>query len=219
MSYELTSEEIRKVAREALIILREHGFSACLVGGAACHMYGMKHRYPKDVDIVVMTNKDPEEIKRLISDSKDNFELRPSINPANTYKVMWYALGPGRSCKVDILVPDSSRIPMIPAKEILCSKEYPDIYVPPFLVVLLLKLKAWNDHRLDDRSYMREKVPVDVKDIEELLEIGKEWHGVHLNRVQWLPGWFEVQSQERVQLYTSNRPWLKRPWRDLGFST
>ncbi|KAG6812352.1 hypothetical protein H0H92_003252 [Tricholoma furcatifolium] len=178
----LSGEEIRRAASESFIILKQHGFQACLVGGAACAMYGMKHREPNDVDIVVITEKDPEEIKRLISNSNHNFYLVSSTNPRNTYKILWFRLSVGRSCKVDILVPGILSIPKIPAERRLCVKNFRNIPLAPFLVVLLLKLRAWTDHRVDRRSRMRLKAPIDVRDIEELLEIGVNVYKVHLDK-------------------------------------
>ncbi|KAF6753635.1 hypothetical protein DFP72DRAFT_901067, partial [Ephemerocybe angulata] len=65
----LQSNEITRVAKAAVEVVQELGFTCCLFGSAACWYYGMRNRVPNDVDLVVM--EDPEEydtenIKRLI---------------------------------------------------------------------------------------------------------------------------------------------------------
>ncbi|KAG6905763.1 hypothetical protein DXG01_000849 [Tephrocybe rancida] len=215
----LTGREIRKAARAAITVLEEHSLQACLFGSAACAIYGTENREPNDVDIIVMTEMDPEDIKDLIVASNELFYLVPSANPQNSYYVLWFHLPSSRTCKVDILVPGLLSIPNIPASKICYIEPFQDIPVAPFLVLLLLKLRGWEDHRhgADDRRHMRDKVEIDEEDIDALLELGVRDYQAHLDYEKWLPKWFVQESEERVYEYMEEWPESTEPWRDMGF--
>ncbi|KAG6889598.1 hypothetical protein C0995_016124 [Termitomyces sp. Mi166 len=213
----LTGKDIRKAARAAVAALKEHGLDACLFGSAACAIYGTENREPNDVDIIVITEMDPEDIKELILVWDDRFYLVPSANPRNTYSVLWFTVSSRKTCKVDILIPGLLSIPNIPVSKISYIEPFQDIPVVPFLVLLLLKLRGWTDHRVDHRQHMRDKVEVDEEDIEELLELAVQEYGANLDRERWLPKWFVEEMQERVQEYVEEWPDSENNWRNLGF--
>jgi hypothetical protein len=126
--------------------------------------------------------------------------------------VLWYKL-PFGECKVDILVPDVFGIPPVPSQRIqLASTGLPGVPVMPFLAVLLLKLKAWTDHRDSDKSYMRLKQYVDVRDIDELLKIAAEEYILDLEQEDWLPSQFVREANRRVQQYKRAFPASVRRW-------
>ncbi|KAG5735619.1 hypothetical protein E4T56_gene6942 [Termitomyces sp. T112] len=217
LNYALRGKDIRKAARAAVAALNEHGLDSCLFGSAACAIYGTENREPNDVDIIVISEMDPEEIKELILQSDDRFYLVPSANPRNTYQVLWFTVSSRKRCKVDILIPGLLSVPKIPVRKISYIEPFQDIPVVPFLVLLLLKLRGWTDHRVDHRQHMRDKVEVDEEDIEELLELAVQEYGATLDQERWLPKWFVREMQERVQEYIEEWPDSAENWQCLGF--
>jgi hypothetical protein len=237
----LTGREIRKAARAAVAVLEAYDLRCCLFGSAACAIYGMENRAPnvriwtrefstvgawcqycstQDVDIIVLSTTDREDVKELLESADNRFYRVPSANPANTYHVLWFELrGPGRVCKVDILTPGVISIPNIPVRCIVYHEIFSDIPIAPFLCLLLLKVRGWMDHREDSRQYMRDKVPMDEDDIEELLELAVEKYSVHLgtDSEKWMPKWFVEEAKERVAEYVQSWPDSAGSWQDIGF--
>ncbi|TFK39320.1 hypothetical protein BDQ12DRAFT_77027 [Crucibulum laeve] len=219
----LTPQEIQRTAQAAVRALEENGLECCLFGSTACAIYGMENREPNDVDIVVLTEIQTEELKDLILETDDNFYLIPSRDPNATHRVLWYALSSleqphlERKCKVDILVPGLLSIPRVPSQHIMYSENFPDIPLMPLLPLILLKLRGWSDHRVDEREYMQEKVPQDEVDIEEMLQLAVEEYDVHIRKEKWLPEWFIREAKERVGLFAKELPGSEAHWRDLGF--
>ncbi|KAF8219289.1 hypothetical protein L208DRAFT_767547 [Tricholoma matsutake] len=211
----LTGKEVRRAARAAVAVLEANGLDCCLFGSAACAIYGMENREPNDVDIIVLSTMDREAIKELLESNDHRFYLVPSANPSNTYCVLWFTLRRERACKVDILTPGVLSIPNIPVQRILYQDKFPDIPITPFLCLLLLKLRGWVDHREDSRQYMRDKVPMDEGDIEELLDLAVE-HEVHLRKERWMPKWFVEEARERIAEYVQVFPYSASDWREIG---
>jgi len=217
----LTMQDIRKTARRTAEALAVYNLKSCLFGSAACAMYGMDYRVPGDIDMIVLSdNLDTDEIKQMIVSADDRFYLEDSANPANTYKILHYALpGPARlTCKVDILVPGDLNIPNIPHRRI---QYFPDphttaIPVIPFLALLILKLQGWTDHRDSPRRDFREKQHVDVDDIHELLAIAEE-DGEELRNERWMPKRFVGQARSRVLEFVDQFPDTEDDWREIGF--
>lgn len=217
----LTGRDIRKAARAAISALRSYNLDACLFGSGACAIYGMQNREPNDVDLVVFTDGDPEDIKDILVYSNDKFYLVPSTNPRNTYRVLWFSLpasrGQPRACKVDVLVPGLLSIPNVPLNYLERIEPFQDIPVMPFLALLLLKLRGWTDHLADSRRRMQERTTVDEEDIDELLELAVEEYGAHLDNDTWMPAWFVEEAEERVELYVEAWPDSAVYWSELGF--
>ncbi|EPS93281.1 hypothetical protein FOMPIDRAFT_1136505 [Fomitopsis schrenkii] len=185
-------EEIRDIARRAVVILREHVYLCCLFGSTACALYGV-NRCPKDVDLIILRGEDTAYFKQLLADSDDPFYLAPSRRRNAGYKVLWYRLpspagSPRRKCKVDILVPGILNIPNIPPWLIKHKLGLP---VMSLLPLLMMKLQGWTDHRDSRRSDFQAKQHVDVEDIEELLSIAcRTGTCIGGHSLNWLPSDF-----------------------------
>ncbi|PCH36939.1 hypothetical protein WOLCODRAFT_109445 [Wolfiporia cocos MD-104 SS10] len=207
-------KEIFDIAREAISIFNERGYECCLFGSAACSLYGVD-RDPNDVDIIVLTEDDPEYLKHILCQESASFSLVPSTKPWADYEVLWYKLLSQCRCKVDILIPGINHIPNMPPRRIRHPKGLPTL---PILPLLLLKLQGWSDHRRSRRKDFRAKIPVDVDDITELLERACNC-GTHLQSqsLRWLPKDFIKLAQRRVYRYVNKYPDSARKWERLGF--
>jgi hypothetical protein len=177
---------------------------------------------PQDVDIIVLNlwdSWDVEDVKALLVESDDSFFLVPSRNPRNNYMVLWYSLPPRskRSCKVDILVPGIVEIPRVP-ESLITYTNIPDIPVMPFLALLLLKLRGWDDHRSHTRQDMVDKQHVDVEDIDELLDLAINHYGVHLSTESWMPKSFVKSAKARLREYVDLFPDTAWQWNEIGFN-
>ncbi|KAI0095210.1 hypothetical protein BDY19DRAFT_988973 [Irpex rosettiformis] len=115
----------------------EYGLKCCLVGGAACQLYGAT-RTPSDVDLVVLTTAyDQERLKALLVERDTTFYLSPAKTFGATYKVLWARLGysflPCDSCKVDVLIPGIMNIPDVPNQRIVTIDRFPVMPIIPLL--------------------------------------------------------------------------------------
>ena len=121
-----------------------------------------------------------------------------------------------RSCKVDVLVPGILNIPFVPTQHIVSLEDLP---VMPLIALLLLKLQGWEDHRLSGRSDMQQKQYVDVRDIQQLLQIAAQ-RGETVSDMTWLPHDFVDAGQKRLNRFLGNfRPTSSHLWEIIGFST
>ncbi|KAJ2924489.1 hypothetical protein H1R20_g12594, partial [Candolleomyces eurysporus] len=244
---ELFSREITQTALAAAAVLQGHGFSCCLFGSAACWYYGMRHRIPHDVDIVVMDDSgahDAQYFKDLIVQADPNFYLVAARNPEDTYRVLWYRIprraGSGlaaslsasnddnntRHCKVDILLPgpEPLTIPFIPQDRI----NYPPmntvrrgahrIPLMPFLTLVLLKVRGWSDHRIDHRRRMRDKVAQDEDDVDSLLELAIEKYSTRVeDEADLWEEWFVDEAEYWVDEYAEEWRDSEPAWSEIGF--
>ncbi|KAJ3824754.1 hypothetical protein EV361DRAFT_878777 [Lentinula raphanica] len=217
-----TPKEVRRAARRAVTIFRQHGMSSCLFGSLACHIWGMTYRDPKDVDLIVLDNgwSDTEDLKELLVGADDNFYLVPSRDPDATYRVLHYMVGPGRSCKVDILTTGNStslELPPVPINEVIYVRPFNDLPVMHVLPLLLMKLQGWVDHRHSPKPYEQAKVRQDVADIRAMLEIAIDQQ-VHVEdqEVDWMPYYFVGQMRNRVDEYIRRFPESQQDWESLG---
>ena len=123
--------------------------------------------------------------------------------------MLWYSLSNSSStysyhsplfdCKVDILTPGVMNIPNVPPGNITTISKFP---LMPLLPQLLLKLQAWQDHRLSRRSDFRVKEPTDIADIDALLEIAaKSGVRVRAEESLWVPRSMIVAAESRVRSY------------------
>ncbi|KAI0684750.1 hypothetical protein BC835DRAFT_1292300 [Cytidiella melzeri] len=214
-----TAEQVKDTARKAIDAFAYYGLKSCLVGGAACMLYGTT-RTPGDVDLVVLTSTyDAEQLKELLVRRNSTFYLRPAKTFGATYKVLWGRLGysytPYDSCKVDILVPGIMNIPDVPSQHIITIEGYP---VMPMIPLLLLKLQAWTDHRAADKKYLRDKQHQDVRDIEQMLEIAVR-RGEKINSVvAWVPVDFLAAARSRVKEFLAQIfPRRQELWQAIGY--
>jgi len=191
-------------------------------------MYGTRNRIPRDIDMVIFTARDPEEIKRILVDSdKRKFFLVPSKKRDETYKVLWFRLSGrnphpsdpsktvGRRCKVDILIPGTLDLPSIPRTRV-CYTRVPDVPVVPLIVLIGLKLRGWVDHRDAELEYYRAKQVDDVADLEALLVIAVG-AGISMKDADWLPRQFRKDARERARDFVRFRPATKARFEALGF--
>ncbi|KAJ7258379.1 hypothetical protein B0H12DRAFT_1049034 [Mycena haematopus] len=213
-------DEVESVAQAAVAALLRAGIRSCLVGGMACSVYG-NSRVPSDVDIVCLTDTHTQEaLKAILVANDSHFYTVASKDPFATYRVLWYRLtGYRRSCKVDVLSPGIMNIPPVPLPRVTYRKSRSDLPLMPFLPLLLLKLQAWMDHRAAAKFYLWEKQHVDVRDIDELLELAVEKYDVNIKQdTKWLPESFLKAAVTRVKAYVKSFPDSAEHWRDIGFS-
>lgn len=228
--------EIFEVARLAIAaIYHSTGQTSCVIGSAACALYGMKHRVPgvsdyillctflsydtmiiKDVDIVVSTTMDTQIIKERIVSMSHRFFLVSSANPHNTYQVLWCTLASDprwpRSCKVDILTPGILNIPWIPYNRINLNLRFPDIPLIQLFPLLFLKLQGWTDRR-DSGKWS--KMQNDLRDITAILNL-LVLDRTRNNLLEWLPDWFVQGALRRVAEHVSAFPQYAIYWSALG---
>jgi len=219
----LTAKEIRKAARATISALQMHDLRSCLFGSAACTLYGMKNRIPEDVDVIVLSEKSTDDIKHLLVSTNKKFFLFRSKRSGILR--LRYRLYPGprgskpRSCKVDILTPGIISIPRIPAHRIVYVERFPDLPLVPFLALLLLKLRGWEDNRESNKRYKRWKQYRDKKDIDELLALAVEEFDsfLHRRRERWMPRWFLLEARARVCNFVERYPDSTYLWNEIGF--
>ncbi|KIK70015.1 hypothetical protein GYMLUDRAFT_536008 [Collybiopsis luxurians FD-317 M1] len=218
----LTPKEVRKAARAAISIFNDYEISCCLFGSLACHIYGMRNRDPKDVDLIVLNDQgnDPEALKEILVDQDDRFFFVASRDPNATYRVLWFEVSRGRECKVDILTTGRSTaldIPRVPDSRTMFIHPFNDLPLMPLLALLLLKLRGWTDHRHSSKKYEQEKVRQDVTDIREMLEIAiDQGESIGNRESRWMPKWFITQMGDRVDEYIRKFPASQAQWENLG---
>ncbi|KAL0957904.1 hypothetical protein HGRIS_000085 [Hohenbuehelia grisea] len=220
-----SAHEVRLAARATVAALEYYGLTCCLFGSAACSLWGMSHRTPNDVDMIVYTDIEREELKEMILAVDRRFYLVPSRKPGATYQVMHFALtgAGGRRCKVDILTPGVLDIPDMPSTRIHYSRRFPGLPILPFVVLILLKLKGWTDHRDSDEPHYRAKRPADEDDINELLELipdteeDEDGSLLDVEWPDWIPDRFVEDSAARISEYVEVFPETMSAWRQIGF--
>ncbi|KAJ7598396.1 hypothetical protein C8J56DRAFT_165846 [Mycena floridula] len=216
----LAAKEIRRAARAAIAALQLNNLECCLFGSAACSLYGTS-RIPNDVDVVVLTDRDPESIKRLIVATNNNFYLLDPRDRTNTYKILWFRLATRRACKIDILIHNdrqSLNIPAVPVRRVVYLERFADLPVLPMLALILLKLQGWKDHRDNGEYRYQQKQYDDADDLDELLDMAVE-DQTHLTdkEERWMPTWFLNQGLRRVEEFVEEFPDSQEKWVVIGF--
>jgi len=208
-----TLAEVLSAAHATASAFKALGLNTALVGGLACYLFG-NTRTPEDVDIVVLnTRYGQEELKRMLVSQNPQFYLIPSKDPFATYKVLWFTLSLGRSCKVDLLQPGIMNIPSIDPSYI---KTIDQLEVMPFSLVLLLKLQAWSDHGVATKTHLRMKRYTDVADLDRLLPLARAKR-LKPRQDIFLPADFIRATETRVRAYVLSCPSSKEGWSSLGF--
>lgn len=137
------------------------------------------------------------------------------------YKVLYFNLhrGWGLKCKVDILTSGRDaplHIPKIPPQHIVYPNGY-GVPVVPLLVVLILKVQGWRDHSKSRLRRFRDKIPQDIEDIRQLLDMAVD-AGDRLSELRgWSPQWFLNRAENLVKRYTNNFNETTYLFRILGF--
>ncbi|KZT08228.1 uncharacterized protein LAESUDRAFT_649487 [Laetiporus sulphureus 93-53] len=215
-----THEEIRDIARNAIVVFERHGLACCLTGGTASALYGTT-RTPNDVDLVVLTAAYGQEtLKRMLVMADPDFYTLAAKDLNAAYRVLWckvptrYTYGRERRCKVDVLIPGVMNIPDVPRDRISRISGLP---VMPLDLLFFLKLQSWTDHRDSPQYWKVSKQYDDSRDIEELLLILKK-RGVSIRRsgVAWLSEAFVAAGRGRMAQYVRAYPSSRTKWEELG---
>ncbi|KAF9235623.1 hypothetical protein BU15DRAFT_51159 [Melanogaster broomeanus] len=207
--------EVEEVSGVTARLLNSFGMQCCLVGGAACAAFGV-FRTTNDVDMAVMTNESQESIKRRLVLADSRFYLVAAKTPGATYQVLWFRLSSSwmqrPPCKVDILCRGTMNIPDVPPDRI---RHIGGLPVAPILVVLCMKLQAWDHHGAALESRFRQKQPLDARDIRELLVFAVAG-GDHILKESWLPQDFVNSAKTRVIGFLMADRSTKDQWKLLG---
>ncbi|KAI5118646.1 hypothetical protein M0805_002566 [Coniferiporia weirii] len=207
--------DVKEAASATVLALRTMGYHSCLVGGVACRLFG-NSRTPEDVDIVVLDEtRSQEQLKQGLVSQDSRFYLVDAKSPRAHYKVLWYHLSMhlNRSCKIDLLQPGIMSIPSIDPARIVHIDGMP---VMPFSIVLLLKLQAWEDHKVALRNYLYMKQYTDVEDIDRLLPLACS-QNLRPRDESYIPNTFISAAENRVRNYAERFPSSAIHWRTLGF--
>jgi hypothetical protein len=185
----------------------------------------------KDLDIVIMTGLEQEELKRRLCQHNSLFFTEAAKTPGATYRVLKYAMRWSRAgnamrpVKVDVLVAKapSLHIPNIPRDRIQTVNNYP---VCPFEMLTLLRMQGWEDHLNATQHFHRNKAYVDARDLQDfILPFAKgSTFGAGANVSQtlfataegYLPQDFVQRSKERVLKYGLTYKSQIGDWRALG---
>ncbi|KAL4078177.1 hypothetical protein V8B97DRAFT_1935566 [Scleroderma yunnanense] len=213
-----TRTELYDVAKVTARILKSCGIPCFLVGGMACSAYGTTRPH-QDIDMAVMTDEQQESVKQRLVQADPRFYLVHAKNPFASYKVLWFRLGnqysfTRRACKVDILPRGTLNIPDVPPSKI---REVQGVPVAPLLVLLCLKLQAWDHHGAAVEYRFQIKQPADERDIGELLDIAIR-AGEKMTKEGWIPQTFIRQAMGRVPKYVRSftNASTREKWRILG---
>ena len=147
--------------------------------------------------------------------ANSSFYLVAARTPGATYKVLWYRNNYGR-CKVDLLSPGDMDIPPVPITAI----DYPEQGKPcaPFMLVFLLKLQAWAQHRDSEEMRFRIKSNTDALDLRTMLPIART-RGLTIRRAEvYLPRSFVASALLRVRRFVQEWPETLGGWGALGFN-
>ncbi|KAH7091841.1 hypothetical protein BKA62DRAFT_723710 [Auriculariales sp. MPI-PUGE-AT-0066] len=177
-----SASEIKQAADDVVKTLRaicgEGSFF--FVGSFACQLYGKfvapydrTMRSPNDLDVVVSTaGWNQEELKRRMVAHNSSFFTVAAKTPGATYRVLKYHCDEGtglyssygrysrysRVVKVDVLIANVTLdIPSVPARRIREINGYP---VSPLALLILLRLQAWDHHRVAIVRHLSEKAYV-----------------------------------------------------------
>lgn len=95
---------------------------------------------------------------------------------------------------------------------------FPDIPLTPFLVLLLLKVRAWSEHRVDHHRTRQQKAKVDESDIVELLDLGVNEYLVRVGKVKkWIGCDWIDEMGVFVKEYAEKYPKSMAMWEEMGF--
>lgn len=92
------------------------------------------------------------------------------------------------------------------------------------MVLLLLKVRAWAEHRLDERfigtnRLLKLKLKCDEEDVQELLDLGVNEYVVKAKNLERWAGWEWVEeTKEYVRAYVERVPQSKVLWEEIGLN-
>jgi len=212
--------------------LRRLGFKdICLIGGAACNLYG-NDREPMDVDVIILNwssardrktiKRHQEAIKQRLVGASKRFYLVDSQTRGAQYQVLWYhPLGEGSNrrlaaVKIDILLPGITEIPAFDPSRIRYSTQL-RLPVAPLSLVLLHKLQGWFIRSHSPNTYQYEKHWKDSFDVARLVPIAAK-EGVKITDPA-LSNTLVEKAREWVDHYVMKYPEFRTAghWRKIGF--
>ncbi|KAF5352385.1 hypothetical protein D9756_005807 [Leucocoprinus leucothites] len=217
----LTITEIRLASKRATVILANAGYSCCLVGSAAGYEHGIT-RIPNDVDILVMTEKEPVELKNLlVSEDSSFYWAKSTTNPQACYRILWYRLpvagdldSPEKNCRIDLFTPGMIHLPRIHIDRIVWSES--GLPIMPLFPIILHKIQAWKAHLASTKPWAGVKQANDINDIKDLLRAAEKAN-VSLGSQNWLDPWFLEEAVEGVREYIQQYLDTADGWVKLGF--
>ncbi|KAH7089333.1 hypothetical protein BKA62DRAFT_664630 [Auriculariales sp. MPI-PUGE-AT-0066] len=243
-----SASEIKQAADDVVKTLRaicgEGSFF--FVGSFACQLYGKfvapydrTMRSPNDLDVVVSTaGWNQEELKRRMVAHNSSFFTVAAKTPGATYRVLKYHCDDGtglysaygrysrysRVVKVDVLIANVTLdIPSVPARRIREINGYP---VSPLALLILLRLQAWDHHRVAIVRHLSEKAYVDYRDLTEHLlpfakhhDVVREWDGalnMWADAKVFLPEKFIRLCCQRMGQFCEQYPSQREAWKSIG---
>lgn len=95
---------------------------------------------------------------------------------------------------------------------------FPDIPLIPLIVLLLLKVRAWSEHRVDPNRTKQQKVKFDESDIRELMDLGVNEYLVRAGQVKSWVGWEWIDEMGvYIKEYVEKYPKSMAMWEEMGF--
>ena len=176
------------------------------------------HLY-QDLDILCLTPYPggAEAIKQRLCEENDRFYTVRARNPRDWWRVLYWDTGsnePGfERFKIDILVPGVLDLPDIHPHYIIRIDTFP---CAPLALLLLHKLKGWDDRRGSHRSDFLAKLPEDVRDIADLLRIANRL-GLNITKSKpYISHSFRDVSYKRVREFSLEHRAYIPLWMGLG---
>jgi len=194
------------------------------VGSFGCKLFGdhvspfaRGFRTPNDIDIVVETSYSQEELKRRIVAADATFRLYEPKTYGATYKVLKYGSPP---VKVDVLIAYGDLdIPSLPSVRIATIDGFP---VASLALLILLRVQAWDHHRVALAAHLHAKQHVDANDLSIHLlpyAVQKTWVGTTMmdEAARYLPAELMRKSKSRIAAFVTRYPLSGRHWSRLGY--
>ncbi|EJD42900.1 hypothetical protein AURDEDRAFT_67139 [Auricularia subglabra TFB-10046 SS5] len=174
--------------------------------------------YSQDIDIVVETQLDQEELKRRIVQHNPRFFLVVAKTPGATYKVLKHGRRFSRyAVKVDVLIANVTLdIPSVPPPRVQTISTFPAC---PLAFLILLRLQGWDHHRVAAQTHLRSKAAVDHTDlVMQLLPYvrARIGAGMMADAETYLPARFMDISRARVRRFVAAYPASRSAWETVG---
>jgi len=173
----------------------------------------------QDLDILCLTPYPggAEAIKRRLCQEDDRFYTVRARNPRNRWKVLYWRTDSDEPdferFKIDILVPGVLDLPNVHPHYIIKFDRLP---CAPLHLLLLHKLKGWDDRRYSRRPDFLAKLPGDVRDIRDLLQIANRLGLNVTNPKPYITDSFRDDSYERITEFSYEHPEHIPLWMGLG---
>jgi len=191
----------------------------CVTAEKRAYIYTLTDCLYQDLDILCLTpyRGGVEAIKRRLCQQDDRFYTVRARNPANKWKVLYWRTDSEEvgfeRFKIDILIPGDLELPNIHPHFIIKIDKFP---CAPLALLLLHKLKGWDDRCNSRRQDFLAKIPGDVRDIGDLLRIANEL-GLNITKSKpYISRSFREDSYERVRDFSLQHRAYIPFWTGLG---